>query len=468
MSNFLFNKKILAITAIFFTVLLTFGFSIKASQPQYFADVNQDHSLAPYISEAAELGIASGYSNSTFLPDTPVTRGEYAKMIVNSAELIENHFCSQFKDVPDDHSLGEYIETLRCYGIVSGYEDGTFKPDEPITRSEAVKISVNTARVSTSGDEFNQVSSAVPFSDIYLYDPFYDYVYTAYANGIINGNPDGTFGGNETITRGQSSKVAVELSRRVRPPGGGGSGGGRTPTPTPTSTTTPTPSPTGTITTTPTPTSTNTPTPTPTATNTLTPTPTVTSTLTPTPTATPTPSGTPTPIPTPSTNERVVLALGDIVCAPGEPVTDSTCVHQNLADLAIGDNAVVTPHAFLGLGDLQYDDGTYAEFMGTGGYNDTWGPLKSISFPVPGNHEYRDQSNPPGYFQYWQGHMAGNEQSPWYDFILGKWHVIALDSNCSVSSVGGCNPGSEQFEWLKTTLENEDPNQCTLAFMHHP
>ena len=89
MSNFLFNKKILAITAIFFTVLLTFGFSIKASQPQYFADVNQDHSLAPYISEAAELGIASGYSNSTFLPDTPVTRGEYAKMIVNSAELIE-------------------------------------------------------------------------------------------------------------------------------------------------------------------------------------------------------------------------------------------------------------------------------------------------------------------------------------------------------------------------------------------
>src|SRR5205823_4866937 len=88
-------------------------------------------------------------------------------------------------------------------------------------------------------------------------------------------------------------------------------------------------------------------------------------------------------------------------------------------------------------------------------YNPTWGLFKNITYPVPGNHEY----NTPAaidYFDYFNGlgvvgGIAGNAGAGYYSFNVGTWHVIALNSNCTVIP-GGCGAGSPQEQWLQQDL----------------
>jgi hypothetical protein len=86
----------------------------------------------------------------------------------------------------------------------------------------------------------------------------------------------------------------------------------------------------------------------------------------------------------------------------------------------------------------------------------------SITHPVPGNHEY-ETAGASGYYSYF-GSRAGDPTKGYYSFTVGTWHIVALNSNCSVVS---CSTGSTQEKWLKDDLANHT-NTCTLAFFHHP
>jgi hypothetical protein len=88
--------------------------------------------------------------------------------------------------------------------------------------------------------------------------------------------------------------------------------------------------------------------------------------------------------------------------------------------------------------------------------------VKSISHPVPGNHEYRS-AGATGYYNYF-GAAAGDPGQGWYSFDIGNWHLIALNSECDIV---GCSAGSAQEQWLKADLAAH-PNSCTLAYMHRP
>jgi 3',5'-cyclic AMP phosphodiesterase CpdA len=121
----------------------------------------------------------------------------------------------------------------------------------------------------------------------------------------------------------------------------------------------------------------------------------------------------------------------------------------------------IKPKAVLVLGDNQYEKGELENYRKS--YDPTWGKFKSITKPVPGNHEYAtDQAA--GYFDYF-GKLAGDRTKGYYSFNLGNWHLIALNSNCEF--VGGCNAGSPQEKWLKADLK-ANSKACTLAFWHHP
>jgi hypothetical protein len=108
------------------------------------------------------------------------------------------------------------------------------------------------------------------------------------------------------------------------------------------------------------------------------------------------------------------------------------------------------------LGDDAYDNGTTSEFAC---YNSTWGRHKSRTKPSPGNHEY-NTSGAKGYYAYF-GAVAGDPTKGYYSFDLGAWHIISLNSNISRSV------GSAQDTWLAADLAAH-PNQCTLAYWHHP
>jgi len=121
----------------------------------------------------------------------------------------------------------------------------------------------------------------------------------------------------------------------------------------------------------------------------------------------------------------------------------------------------LSPAAVLLLGDNQYENGALAKYLAS--YDPTWGRLKAITRPAPGNHEYVT-ANAQGYYDYF-GTAAANPAQGWYGFDLGGWHLVALNSNCT--AIGGCGAASMQGQWLAADLAAHS-GICTLAYWHHP
>ena len=108
-------------------------------------------------------------------------------------------------------------------------------------------------------------------------------------------------------------------------------------------------------------------------------------------------------------------------------------------------------------GDNAYPDGTDADFANC--YHDSWGRHRDRTRPTPGNHDYHTTGAAP-YYRYF-GENAGPAGRGYYSFDLGEWHIIALNSNVSMSAT------SAQVTWLKADLA-ANTKRCTLAYWHHP
>jgi len=164
-----------------------------------------------------------------------------------------------------------------------------------------------------------------------------------------------------------------------------------------------------------------------------------------------------------SAADPVIAAAGDISCSSTTVQTDR-CHMKATSDLLV--NAGLS--AVLGLGDEQYQNGEYTNFVNY--YDKSWGRVKSITYPAPGNHEYQT-TGASGYYDYFNGvgnqtGRAGDRSKGYYSFDIGTWHLIALNSNDACTIVS-CAAGSAQETWLKADLAAHT-NFCTLAFWHHP
>ena len=106
-----------------------------------------------------QYGWITGYTDGTFRPEQPVSRAELVKLIA-SYFTVEGG-TSPFPDVPDGHWAAEVVSFAAEEGWVSGYPDGTFRPDAPVSRAEAVKI-LNHALDRRAGER----AAALPFTDV--------------------------------------------------------------------------------------------------------------------------------------------------------------------------------------------------------------------------------------------------------------------------------------------------------------
>lgn len=105
-----------------------------------FADVPQGHWYTDAVNALAGLGIINGYPDHTYRPDNPVTRVEFMVMAVKLAGIpVKENECS-FYDIPDAYWAAGYIQAAADAGMVVGGEDGSFAPMRAITRAEAVTI----------------------------------------------------------------------------------------------------------------------------------------------------------------------------------------------------------------------------------------------------------------------------------------------------------------------------------------
>ena len=111
--------------------------------------------------------------------------------------------CAHYSDVHPNQYFYRAVDWLTCRGIISGYADNTFRPNNNATRAQIVKMVV-------LGEGWFLYQPPQPtFSDVLTSDWFYSYVETGYKHGIITGYGDGTFRPSNNVTRGQLSKIIV-------------------------------------------------------------------------------------------------------------------------------------------------------------------------------------------------------------------------------------------------------------------
>jgi 5'-nucleotidase/UDP-sugar diphosphatase len=106
-----------------------------------FTDVPRNHPFFAYIETAYKHGAVTGYSDGTFRPYSDMTRGQLCKVIVLAAGWsLYTPAQPTFTDVSPANEFYQHIETAFFNGIVSGYADGTFRPQNYATRGQVAKI----------------------------------------------------------------------------------------------------------------------------------------------------------------------------------------------------------------------------------------------------------------------------------------------------------------------------------------
>lgn len=121
-----------------FVRLLTEQIEADKTYSSTFNDVAKDCWAANYIGYMQQFGIVTGYEDGSFRPDAPVTRAEFAAIASRFEKLTQGS--ASFTDVPDTHWAVKYINFAATRGWVTGYEDGTFKPEHSITRAEVAAV----------------------------------------------------------------------------------------------------------------------------------------------------------------------------------------------------------------------------------------------------------------------------------------------------------------------------------------
>lgn len=121
-----------------FARLLTEQIEADKTYSSTFNDVAKDCWAANYIGYMQQFGIVTGYEDGSFRPDAPVTRAEFAAIASRFEKLTQGS--ASFTDVPDTHWAVRYINFAATRGWVTGYEDGTFKPEHSITRAEVAAV----------------------------------------------------------------------------------------------------------------------------------------------------------------------------------------------------------------------------------------------------------------------------------------------------------------------------------------
>ena len=161
---------------------------------------------ASLLDMTSHKAYVSGCTATTFAPTGTLTRAEAAQMLYElmTEQAHKQYDCSSngFRDVPAGQWYTAAVSTLANAGAINGCGDGTFQPNQAISRAQFVTILAGIYDVNTSG--------GMPFSDVGR-SWYYDAVATAYANGWVSGFTDGTFHPNQTITRAE----AVSILNRV-------------------------------------------------------------------------------------------------------------------------------------------------------------------------------------------------------------------------------------------------------------
>lgn len=194
----------------FLFILLLLGEASPFAKGALFKDVPKSHRFHGEIKALVETGVVSGYEGGRFKPDQPVTRAQAAVMIGRALQLNGTSRKKPFSDVDAKTSTAGFIYTASKLKIINGFPDGTFQPDETVTRGQMAILLTRAFRLAEA--------SPIAFRDVSPSAKAHPYVSRIVAAGITEGYHDDTFRLSEKVTRGQfAAFMARALGLRSKP-----------------------------------------------------------------------------------------------------------------------------------------------------------------------------------------------------------------------------------------------------------
>lgn len=170
-----------------------------------FSDVPPNSPYAEAINFLKDKNIVAG-NNGQFSPDATITRAELLKMVFGAAgTTFVSGGQNYFSDIDPSSWQSSYANTAKANKIIGGYSDGTFKPNNPITRAEAFKIIINTFHTEALDTVSFPVFDDVP-TDVW-YAP---YALFAKTSMLINFSLN-SFEPDKLITRGEVANAIYVL-----------------------------------------------------------------------------------------------------------------------------------------------------------------------------------------------------------------------------------------------------------------
>jgi len=170
----------------------------------------KDHWAEEKVRQLIDVGAIEGYPDGTFKPEDTITRAEFSSVMWGALDLEEMEG-DTFQDIEGSWAE-ERIEALVSEGVINPDVYGiNYEPDQPITRQEIAMMVVSILEPDNAEEE---VDSDLPFGDAEeVGAEFYDCVLQAYNKEIIKGYPDNTFKPEGTATRAEASVMAVRSLR---------------------------------------------------------------------------------------------------------------------------------------------------------------------------------------------------------------------------------------------------------------
>ena len=163
---------------------------------------------AAELNRTDHLAFLSGYANGTFGPDRNMTRAEVTTMfarLLTEKMAADQTYSNTFSDVAKSHWAANYIGYMQQFGIITGYADGSFRPDASVTRAEFAAIASRFEKLTEGNKSFSDVPSSHWAAK---------YINFAATRGWVNGYADGTFQPNNSITRAEVAAVTCRLLER--------------------------------------------------------------------------------------------------------------------------------------------------------------------------------------------------------------------------------------------------------------
>ncbi len=215
------NHKVKVMVSLFSFALL---FSPQLGSAHSYPDVASNDVDFSSINHLSNLSIMTGSEDGQFHPDLPLTRcellkisllanrqrptGQYLPLTGNNGEPTGGKSQSGFSDIRNGDWCDTYANEMKYHRVISGYPDGTFRPNQKVTQIEALKIIVNSLN---TGVLPTTITTAARYSDVNNSDWWSPYIQYVLDNSLTRGHDSVTYGISNFMSRREAARVIYNI-----------------------------------------------------------------------------------------------------------------------------------------------------------------------------------------------------------------------------------------------------------------